>query len=416
MHRVSIRTLANLADALTAVDAAGEDIVLVLPAGASTLVLASEHELVEAGRAFRGSICVAATPVPLSSPDVAAKMADAVARSSGWRPVRVHPHPYAMLGRADKLFALAADVAAARSPAAGDADLIAIALVEGSHELVLDLAGEVFHTLDGTGTDAVPLAGRVQVGGEQPLVILDVLGTGEALRRLEADLSDPGGRDLARLLRYDGAIDPPASPLGDPHLTTPALEIVSTPFWTPAFCETVIRAAELADRWAVHDNLPTPRSEVALRVLSPRLHALTDQDLRGRILPRVVNHWPETAAAMLQEAVIVRCEAGEANLMLSGRPSDPSGAQTARLETARLETAQLQTAQLQTAQLKGLVPLNTGYLGGAQFFPRQAWDDRRVPVGTLTLWPSAQTHPHRIESVSRGVRYTLSLSWRAGPP
>jgi hypothetical protein len=120
------------------------------------------------------------------------------------------------------------------------------------------------------------------------------------------------------------------------------------------------------------------------------LHDLTDEDLRSRILPRVASHWPELAEATLQEATVVRCEAGEANLMSSGRPSG--------------------------VQLHGLVPLNTGYLGGAQFFPRQAWDDRRVPVGTLTLWPSALTHPHRTESVSRGVRYTLSLSWRAGPP
>jgi hypothetical protein len=314
-----------------------------------------------------------------------------------------------MLGRADRLAALAAEVAAARSLAAGDADLIATAVLEGSHELVLDLAGEVFHTLDGTGTDAVPLAGRVQVGGEQPLVILDMPGTREALRRLEADLSDASGRDLGRLLRYDDAVEPhtdpqadpptepPAGRAGDAHdgLTAPAPEILSTPFWTPAFCETVIRAAELADRWAVEDDVPAPRSEVALRVLSPRLHALTDEDLRSRILPRLASHWPGAAEATLQEAMVVRCEAGEANLMLSGRPRDPSEAQA--------------------VQLKGLVPLNTGYLGGAQFFPRQAWDDRRVPVGTLMLWPSALTHPHRIESVSRGVRYTLGLSWRAEP-
>jgi hypothetical protein len=386
--------LANLADALTTVDAAGDDIVLVLPAGASTLVLGSEQELVEAAKRLQNSICLAATPVPLSSPDVAAKMADAVARSSGWRPVRVHPHPYAMLGRAEMVSTLAADLAAARSPAAGDADLIATAVLEGSHQLVLDLAGEVFHTLDGTGTDAVPLAGRVQVGGELPLVILDVLGAREALRRLEGELSDLSGRDLGRLLRYDGAIDPQAN--AQANLTVPAPEILSTPFWTPSFCETVIRAAELANRWAGQDDLPTPRSEVPLRALSPRLHALTEADLRGRILPRLANHWPELPEAALQEATVVRCEAGEANLMSSGRPGDGS------------------TTPI--ADVKGLVPLNTGYLGGAQFFPRQAWDDRRVPVGTLTLWPSALTHLHRIESVSRGVRYTLSLSWRAGPP
>jgi hypothetical protein len=58
------------------------------------------------------------------------------------------------------------------------------------------------------------------------------------------------------------------------------------------------------------------------------------------------------------------------------------------------------------------VRLNDGYVGGGLVFPRQGWDNREVPVGSMAIFPSAGTHPHRLESVSQGVQYQLSLRWR----
>jgi hypothetical protein len=388
LHRLDIRTLADLASGLAWAGADGDDVVLVLPAGSGALVLGSDKELIEAGQAFQGAICLAALPVPLSSADVAAKMADAVARSAGWRPVRVHPHPHALLGPATAVAALAGDLAgtAPGSSQTGDADVMTTAVLEGSHHLVLDLAGQVFHALDATGTDAIALAGRVHVGGERPLVVLDIQGAEgtdhNSLRRLQVELAQPTGRDLARLLRYDDAIDP------YPNVQVPAREILVTPFWTREFCATVIRAAELAGRWESPDQGPTPRAQVALHTLSPRLLSLAEQDLRVRIWPLLANHWPQLTAVTLQDATIVRCDAGEANLLAAGRQTD--------------------------AQITGLVRLNEGYHSGAHFFPRQAWDDRRVPIGSVIVWPAALTHPHRAESVNRGVRYTLNLAWHLG--
>jgi hypothetical protein len=289
------------------------------------------------------------------------------------------------------------------------------AVLEGSHHLVLDLAGQVFHALDATGTDAIALAGRVHVGGERPLVVLDpqtdpgadpqvdpgadpqadpqaqtgadLQSPPSALRRLQAQLAEPTGRDLARLLRYDDAIDPyHVGPYA--NVQVPAREILVTPFWTPEFCATVIRAAELAARWESPDQGPTPRAQVAVHTLSPRLLHLAEQDLRGRIWPLLATHWPQLTDVTLGAATIVRCDAGEANLLAARRQSD--------------------------AQINGLVRLNEGYRAGAHFFPRQAWDDRRVPVGSLIVWPAAFTHPQRAESVKRGVRYTLNLAWQFG--
>jgi hypothetical protein len=221
------------------------------------------------------------------------------------------------------------------------------------------------------------------VGGEQPLVVLDALTAPGALDQLRQQLADPGSRDLAQLLKYDGAVDDHG------NVVVPAREILVTPFWRAAFCRTVIRAAEISGRWESPDDGPTPRSEIALHTLSPRLLALAEQDLRVRVWPRLAVHWPQLTEVSLQEAVVLRCEAGEANLA-----SPPSAV---------------------GAQIKGLVRLNDGYAGGSNLFPRQAWDDRRVSTGSLIVWPAAFTHPHRAQSVSRGVRYGLRLSWHAGP-
>src|SRR6202011_3299908 len=95
-------------------------------------------------------------------------------------------------------------------------------------------------------------AGRPQVAGEQPLVLIDVTPGCRYLVRAEADLMDGGARDLGRLLRYDGAVA-----AGD-EVSVAAPEVVVTPLWTPAFCATIMRAAEAAGVWADDTGGDTP--------------------------------------------------------------------------------------------------------------------------------------------------------------
>src|ERR1700716_1459389 len=59
LHRLDIRTLADLASGLAWAGADPDDVVLVLPEGNGALVLGSESELIDAGRAFQGAICLA---------------------------------------------------------------------------------------------------------------------------------------------------------------------------------------------------------------------------------------------------------------------------------------------------------------------------------------------------------------------
>jgi hypothetical protein len=385
LHVVTIDNLASFAGELAAASPSDNDVILVLPSS-GTLSLGSSDELIEACLGLEGGICVAASPIRPSSGAVAAKIADAVARATGWspisratgwRPARAYPYPYALLGPVRAMSELAARVYGWSQQ--GDADLMATVLLEGGHPLVLDTAAQVFHVLDGTGTDVVAAAGRAHSGGEQPLVVLDPVPGAPSLARLEADLDDAGGWQLARLLRYEGAADP------DDTVWMPADDILVVPFWTPPFCATIVRAAEVAGVWSSLDDQASPRSEVPLSELSPRLISLTEQDLRTRIWPIVASQWPQAASADLYDAVIVRQEAGDALAPLDQRDEGEVGM---------------------------ALRLNDGYSGEGVLFPRQGWSNREAPLGSLSMWPAGMRHAYRLESVTRGVQYLLNLYWR----
>jgi hypothetical protein len=376
-----------LAATLTAIRPRPDDVVLVLP-GDGSMVLASGDRLIDVALRFDGAICVAATTVPLS-PTMAGRISDAVARATGWtpvsrgrgwRPARAHPYPYGLLGPASALGRLGADCAGVQK--ATDADHMAATVLGGHHPLVLDVAANVFHVLDGTGTDAVAANGSIHTGGEQPLVLIDPADGSPALSRLQAELADGGSQDLARLLGYEGAID------DRPDVLVAAPEIIVTPFWTVPFCTTVVRAAEAVGSWSRPPADPGPRLEVSLRAISDHLFGFLAHDLRERIWPRLGDHWPQVTNLRLADALVVRHEAGDAETPLTP-PSAPP-----------FNTA---------------VRLNEGYGGGGLFFPRQGWEGD-VPVGFLTMWPAAATHPHQVDWVTEGVKYSLELRWSPNGP
>jgi len=374
LHRVAVEKLSELTGALaTALD---DDLVLVTPKRGS-VVLGTDADILDAAEYFRGGICVAASPIPLASEDLASKLEDAVSAAVGWRTTRAHPMPNALLGPTGALRELCADLSGRPD---ADGELIASAVLGGVHNLILDSAAQLFQVLDGTGTDVVAVGGRVRTGGEAPLVVIDLSAKGDVLAQLVEQLEDPGSRDLARLLAYEGAADPGTK------VSRPANDVIVTPFWTTDFCATIVRAAEAAGLWMSDQTDPVPGSEVSLHTLSPRLFSLVEEDLEARIWPRLLDDWPEIANTGIHDAFVIRYDAGgpEASLPLHH----------------------------DVAQLSGSVRLNEGYEGGGLSFPRQGWDNANVPVGSLTVWPSLVTHPHRAHRVTRGIKYGLTIWWR----
>jgi hypothetical protein len=385
MQAIAIHNLDGLAPTLAALAPAPDDVILVLPAAGSQ-VMASAERLFDAAAGLEGGIAVATSPIQVCSTEMAARMSDAVARATGWtpvsrgrgwRPARSQPYPYGLLGPAAALTSLAADCAGL--PKSGDADHVAALVLEGRHALVLDVAASVFHVLDATGTDAVAVGGVVHAGGQEPLVLIDPSESGASLARIQGDMGDAGAYDLARLLRYDDAVDERAD------VFVPAPDILLTPFWTPGFCAMIVRAAEAAAWWQSDGEGPDLRLQTSLYSISPHLFDLVAADFQARIWPRLASQWPGLTGVELEDVLVVRQDAGEADSPLT----PPEG-----------------------AMINGSVQLNEGYEGGGLGFPRQQWDDTDVPVGVLTLWPSTGTHPHWVDWVRQGVRYELSLRWQ----
>src|SRR5437588_10083938 len=98
-------------------------------------------------------------------------------------------------------------------------------------------------------------------------------------------MTDPGTGDLASLFRYEGVVDRRA----DVFMAAP--DIVLTPFWTPAFCATIIRAAEAAALWTGPADWSGPVLETSLRAISPHVFGLVAEDLKVRIWPRLLGFW-----------------------------------------------------------------------------------------------------------------------------
>ncbi|MGA1540938.1 MAG: hypothetical protein ACO38D_00405, partial [Ilumatobacteraceae bacterium] len=71
--------------------------------------------------------------------------------------------------------------------------------------------------------------------------------------------------DLRRVLAYDDAVDPRRS------VSEVGPELYVVPFWTPAMCSAIIRAAEAVGGFEPQPDDPVPGHEVSLAMVSPRL-------------------------------------------------------------------------------------------------------------------------------------------------
>ncbi len=271
-----------------------------------------------------------------------------------------------------------------------------LAVRDAIGDTVVGLAGALAETgpLDGIAIDehellvhryepdagtSVVLVGRFvnTATDDEPVVV--VADDGDPL----ADaLADDGSRDLVRILRYDDAVD------DDDTWRLVADEVLDVPFWTPAFCATVIRAAEAVGAFAPNDDDPVPGHEVSLATISPKLFAMVEAHVGATVMAFVHERWPYVDYHGLRDAFVIKYA---------------MGAQT----ELRMHH--------DVAQLSGSVRLNAGYDGCRLEFPRQGYDNGGVPIGRMLVWPSMVTHPHRATPLTRGVKYSLTL-WFELPP
>jgi hypothetical protein len=191
--------------------------------------------------------------------------------------------------------------------------------------------------------------------------------------------------DLDRILGYRGAMADTVHEAGESGaegLTRLGDELYSTPFWTPAMCAAVIRAAESVGAFEQQPDDPVPGHEVSLALISPRLFEAVEIDLGRRIWPRLRTEWPYVDYHGLRDVFVIRYALGEQ-------------------ESLRIHH--------DVAQLSGSVKLNDDYRGGELEFPRQGFTNSTMEVGELLVWPSLVTHPHRTNQLLAGVKYALTI-------
>jgi hypothetical protein len=181
--------------------------------------------------------------------------------------------------------------------------------------------------------------------------------------------------DMARILTYAGAID------DRPGVDELAADLLVLPFWTPAYCAAVVRAAGLVGFVPDPDD-PVPGREVSLATISPRLYEAVEADLGARIWPQLQSVWPLIDYHGLRDAFVIRYALGEQ-------------------ESLR--------AHHDVAQVSATVKLDADHDGAELRFPRQGVDNGKVPVGSLLAWPSLVTHPHETAPLRRGVKHGLTI-------
>ncbi len=192
-------------------------------------------------------------------------------------------------------------------------------------------------------------------------------------------MSDPTEySDLQQILGYRGAV-----PLDDGDtLDEIGAEMYRTSFWTRAFCDTVIRAAEAVGVFEHQEDDPVPGHEVSLAVISPALFEHVQNDLGMRIWPRLRRVWPYIDYHGIRDAFVIKYELG--------------GQEELRMHH-------------DVAQVSASVKLNDTYTGGELAFPRQGVTNEALAVGDLVVWPSLVTHPHESRRLRSGVKYSLTI-------
>jgi hypothetical protein len=182
--------------------------------------------------------------------------------------------------------------------------------------------------------------------------------------------------DLQQILGYQGAADDRTG------LRDLGGEVYAVPFWTPRFCDTVIRAAEAIGAFEPQDDDPVPGHEISLAIISPRLFEQVEIDLGRRIWPQLQSVWPYIDYHGLRDVFVIRYAMGEQ-------------------EHLRMHH--------DVAQVSASAKLNDDYEGAVLDFPRQGLTNESLALGELIVWPSLVTHPHQATPLERGVKYGLTV-------
>ena len=151
-------------------------------------------------------------------------------------------------------------------------------------------------------------------------------------------------------------------------------------YLTPSMCDSLI---ELSERHGGYKSLSYDKvkgQEIRLKELG--LIDSIAQHWEDHIAPIIDEYWLNCPYYGMRDAFIIKY--------------DMNGQRTLPLHS---------DASLVTGSIK----LNDEYTGGELYFPRQNFSNEDVPVGKCILFPSQVSHPHRVDELLSGTKWSLTI-------
>ena len=189
--------------------------------------------------------------------------------------------------------------------------------------------------------------------------------------------------EFERIYRMWNPIDEPALPL--PYYNTLDYEVIGdevlvTPLFSEAECNLLIEESEKAGDWQSMGGDKFPAQEIRIRKINmwKPVDAIWAEKL-GKIAE---THWTPMMHIGLRDAFTMRYT---------------------------LDTQTSLGLHTDASLVTGSVKLNDEYDGAELVFPRQGFSNKDVPVGHCILFPSSVTHGHKVEELTAGVKYSLTM-------
>ena len=185
---------------------------------------------------------------------------------------------------------------------------------------------------------------------------------------------------LAGTLGYHMPLPQPVPYLMTLDYEEVAPEILVTDFLTDRQCEYLIHKSEQFGNWGELEGDKFPAQEIRLRELGlwDEYENLWTEKL-GKI---AMNHWQPYQHLGLRDAFTMKYT---------------------------MDTQKELGYHTDASLVTGSVKLNDNYEGAELVFPRQDFNNIKVPVGKCILFPSDVTHGHYVPELKSGVKYSLTM-------
>lgn len=153
-------------------------------------------------------------------------------------------------------------------------------------------------------------------------------------------------------------------------------------FLTPEFCRFIINKCEALDNWgSASDSEEYLTQDVYLQQELPNIFRVINSCFNSLVKPAIDEAMP--------------CEMNEAYSMFVVKYSP--------------ETQKTLGLHRDASHITATVKLNDSYIGGDLIFPEQDFSPKDLEVGEVLLWPASITHPHRVEELKKGTKYSLVI-------